>query len=338
MTGATGSGPWPGDDVLEAQTVVVGDLADTPTGVTGLPFTVRLPRRGPWGGPTGTAATLLVDLPTELGPHGWKLADRPGGDLARAQALRREDLDALAVAAHGLTGPLVVPVTGPLTLAARLYLARGDRVVSDRGALEELTWSLAAGIAEHLADVRRLVPGVEPVVLLHEPLLAQVVAGVLPSFSGYSALRAVPAPAATELLGVVVRGARPGAGQVVVHGGATWTALRPAVAAGADGVALALPGLDERAWEHIAEAVEQGTALWAELPPLTSSQCAGPDLRAQADALTVPWRRVGLPAEGLARATLLPPAPDASATPDQARAALAAAVRAAELVAERAEG
>lgn len=338
MTAVTGAGPWPGTDVLEAQTVVVGDLADTPTGVTGLPFAVRLPARGPWGGPTGTTAVLLADLPTELGPHGWKLADRPGGDLARAQALRREDLDALAVAAHGFTGPLVVPVTGPLTLAARLYLARGDRVVSDRGALDELAWSLAAGIADHLADVRRLVPGAEPVVLLHEPLLAQVVAGVLPSFSGYSALRPVPAPAATELLGVVVRGARPGATQVVVHGGTTWTTLRPVLGAGADGIALALTSLDERAWEHVAEAVEQGTSLWAELPPLTSSQCAGPDLRAQADALTVPWRRVGLPADGLARTTLLPPAPDASATPDQARAALAAAVRAAELVAERAEG
>ncbi|WP_066587357.1 uroporphyrinogen decarboxylase/cobalamine-independent methonine synthase family protein [Cellulomonas timonensis] len=338
MTAVTGSGPWPGSDVLEAQMVVVGDLADTPSGVTGVPFTVRLPQRGPWGGPTGAAATVLVDLPTELGPHGWKLADRPGGDLARAQALRREDLDALAVAAHGFSGPLVIPITGPLTLAARLYLARGDRVVSDRGALEELAWSLAAGLTEHLADVRRLVPGAEPVVLLHEPLLAQAVAGVLPSFSGYSALRAVPAPVATELLGVVVRGARPGATQVVVHGGAAWTALRPAVAAGADGIALPLAGLDERAWEHIAEAVEQGTSLWAELPPLASSQCAGPDLRAHADALTVPWRRVGLPAEGLARATLLPPAPHAQATPDQARAALAAAVRAAELVAERAEG
>ncbi|MCC2309846.1 hypothetical protein LJN52_14555 [Cellulomonas sp. zg-Y338] len=338
MTAVTGSGPWPGDDVLEAQTVVVGDLAETPAGVTGMPFAVRLPQRGPWGGPTGSAAVLLADLPTELGPHGWKLADRPGGDLARAQALRREDLDALAVAAHGYAGPLVVPVTGPLTLAARLYLARGDRVLADRGALDELAWSLAAGVAEHLADVRRLVPGAEPVVLLHEPLLAQAVAGVLPSFSGYSALRAVPAPVATELLGVVVRGARPGAGQVVVHGGAAWTTLRPIVGSGADGVALALAALDERAWEAVAGAVEDGASLWGELPPLTSSQCAGPDLRAQADALTVPWRRVGLPAAGLGRVTLLPPPPDASATPDHARAALAAAVRAAELVAERAEG
>ena len=124
MIAVSGSGPWPGNDVLEAQNVVMGDLAETPEGITGIPFAVRLPARGPAADATGSTAALLLDLPVELGVHGWKLADRPGRDLARAQSLRREDLDALAVAAHGYVGPLLVPVTGPLTLAASLYLAR----------------------------------------------------------------------------------------------------------------------------------------------------------------------------------------------------------------------
>ena len=57
--------------------VVVGDLVDTPSEVAGLPFTVTLAERGPWGDRVGRAAALLAELPTELGPHGWKLADRP---------------------------------------------------------------------------------------------------------------------------------------------------------------------------------------------------------------------------------------------------------------------
>src|SRR6185312_11477354 len=95
-----------------------------------------------------------------------------------------------------------------MTLAASLYLSRGDRVVSDPGAVRELAASLAAGLAEHLAAIRRSVPGAQPTVLLQEPLLAQVMAGVLPSFSGYSALRSVPGPVAAERISEVAAGVR----------------------------------------------------------------------------------------------------------------------------------
>ena len=208
MTAVSGTGPWPGTDVFEAQAVVMGDLADPPEGITGIPFAVRLPARGPEADETGSAAVMLLDLPVELGAHGWKLADRPGRDLSRAQALQRENLDALAAAAHGYVGPLVVPVTGPLTLAASLYLARGDRVLADRGAVAEIAESLGAGIGEHLATVRRAAPGVELTLMLHEPLLARAVAGLLPSFSGYSVLRPVPTQVASERIETVVRAAR----------------------------------------------------------------------------------------------------------------------------------
>ena len=199
--------------------------------------------------------------------------------------------------------------------------------------------SLGAGIAQHLATVLRAVPGAEITLLLDEPLLAQVVAGALPSFSGYSALRSVPAQVAAERLGTVVRGARgAGAVRVVVHGGAAQLAIEPVVSSGADALALDATRFDDRAWERLAEARERGAGLWFELPPQTTTGRSGPDVPAQADLVVAPWRRVGLTLADLAGIVLLPRAPSASATPDEARAELAGVVRAALVVAERAEG
>lgn len=343
MTAVSGTGPWPGTDPLEAQQTVVGDLTDLPDGIEGLPWTVRLPARGPYGTLAAHALGLLVDMPSDLGPHGWRLADRPGLDANRLASARRADLDALAVAAHGYEGPLVVPVSGPLTLAASVYLARGDRAVGDPGAVAELVESLAAGVTEHLAAVARSVPGARPTVLLHEPLLAQVVAGVLPSFSGYARLRAVPAPVASEHLARVVRLLRDGgAGSVVLHVGTGAPAVGAARGAQADALGIDVAGLDERWWETIAEAVEGGTRLWAGVPQPATSQCAGPDVRGVADAVLRGWERVGLERAGLRDVVLLAPAgpavPDGGGVdPAAARATLATVARAAAVVAERAE-
>ncbi|WP_298457975.1 hypothetical protein [uncultured Cellulomonas sp.] len=337
MTGVSGLGPWPGADLVEAQSVVVGDLTDVPDGLTGLPF--RVEPVAPRDGVDATARTagLLVDLPVELGVHGWKLADHPGQDLARVRSLAGEGLDALAVAALGYTGPLAVPVRGPLTLAASLYLARGDRALADAGAVRELTESLAAGLAEELARLRVAVPGVQPVVLLHEPMLAAVLVGAVPTFSGYSAIRPVPGPDVAERLRTVADAVRDaGASEVVVHLGDAWAALPAVARSGADGVGLGVGTLDERAWERVAEAVEGGLRVWAALPPVASSQCAGPDVRGQAETLLRPWARVGLPVSRLDDVVLVPAG--TAPTPDGARRSLADVVRAAEVVAERAAG
>jgi hypothetical protein len=335
--GVSATGAWPGLDPLEAASVVVGDLTDVSSEVEGLPFAPLLPARGPWADRLGVTVAMLEELPAELGPHGWKLADRPGGDLARARAFAREDLDALAVAAHGYSGPLVVGALGPVSLAASLYLARGDRALGDAGAVRELAASLAAGVVEHLGALARAVPGAALTVLLHEPLLAPAVAGVLPSFSGYARLRSLQAPVAASYLAVVSDAARAAGARVVAHGGSAWAALGALREAHLDGVALAVTGLGEVGWERVAEAVEGGLAFWPQLPPQRSSQCAGPDVVGQADTLTRPWRSVGLPAAGLAEVVLLAGDPADGVGPDEARAALAGLVRAARIVAERAE-
>jgi hypothetical protein len=136
-----------------------------------------------------------------------------------------------------------------------------------------------------------------------------------------------------------VSGARAaGAVRVVVHGGTAQLAIEPVVGSGADALALDVTRFDAHAWERLAEVREHGTELWFELPPQTTSGRSGPDVPAQADLVVAPWRRVGLTLADLAGVVLLPRAPSAGATPDEARAELAGVVRAALVVAERAEG
>ena len=340
-TSVAGLGAWPGTDVLEAQTVVMGSLTSTPAGVDGLPFLVQLPGRGYGAEPTGRSTALLVEMHGEIGPHGWKLADRPGRDSVRAEALLREDLGALAVAGYGYAGPLVVSVTGPLSLAASLYLARGDRVLSDLGAVQALTESLAAGVVAHLDAVRAALPGAEPIVVLDESALPEVLLGRIATFSGNSVLRAVPSPVASEHLRTVAEAARKaGASRVMVHTGASWVPVRTVVAAGADAVGLCGALFNDTGWERIAEAVERGVGLWAGLPaaePLaSSSRTGGPDVVGQASALLTPWARIGLPPGGL-REIVLFPEPAGWESPAAASVALADVARAAEVIAERAE-
>ena len=97
------------------------------------------------------------------------------------------------------------------------------------------------------------------------------------------------------------------------------------------------PRSTSASWERVAEVVEGGLAFWPELPPQASSQCAGPDVAGQADALTRPWRSVGLPMAGLRDVVLLAGDITGKGSPDDARAVLAGLVRAARIVAERAE-
>lgn len=349
MTGVSGPGVWPGTDPLEALLTIFGDLADTPEGVTGRPCLAHLPGRGAGAEPVARTAALLVELPVELGPHGWRLADHPGLDLGRARSFLRADLDALAVAAHGYTGPVSVQVVGPWTLAATLYLAHGDRVLTDYGAVRALADSLAAGIVEHLAAVRTQVPGAEVTVRLDEPLLGQVGAGVVPTFSGRSRIRAVRGHEIVEVLEPVVRAAGPG---LVVQVGPVWDGIPPVVLSGAAAVGVELGPLSDEdgdpaawnpaGWELLARAIERGTGLWAGLVPSVLAQqlAPGADVRGLADLVSVPWRRLGLPLAGLNNVVLAASGGaatwDAFRTPDQARAALRTLVRTAAVLAERA--
>lgn len=345
MTGVSHLGPWPGDRLLEAQTTVLGELTAVPEGVRGLPSMVQLPARGPAADSTARTLAALVEMPVEIGPHGWKLADRPGGDLARARAVLREQVDTLAVAAHGWTGPLVVGLRGPWTIAATVDVARGDRVLGDPGAVRELTASLAEGVTELLGAVSRGVPGAQPVLVLREPLLPDVLGGTVPTFSGQGRFAPVPVELAASALEQVVAAARAaGAQEVVGHGGTRVAsrALRALELSTADAVGVPAGGLGGPQWEQLAAVVESGRRLWFGLPRERGGR--RPSGTSAADVVARPWRAVGLPAEGLADVVVHADGATASGADlvrddlSAARAALTTAVQVARDLADRAAG
>ncbi|PZR80641.1 MAG: methionine synthase, partial [Candidatus Aeolococcus gillhamiae] len=175
----------PGTDPLEAMRLILDDLPD-------LPHLAELPDRGVGADMIGRTAGLLIDLAVDTTTRGWRLADRPGRDLRRAQSLLARDLDALEEAADGYQGALKLQVCGPWTMAARLELARSQEpVLADPGAVRDLTESLAEGVAAHVAGVRARVPGARLLLQVDEPSLPTVLAGEVPSASGFNRVRAV---------------------------------------------------------------------------------------------------------------------------------------------------
>lgn len=338
MTVATGIGSWPGADPLEAQRVVVGELggADGADGADCLPHLVELPARGPGADMTGRAAALLVEMPVDLQPSGWRLTDAPGRDLHRAQGYLRADLDALAEAADGHTGSLKVQVTGPWTLGSAVWLPRGERAVTDPGARRDLVSSLAEGVAAHVNDVRRLLPGASVVLQVDEPSLPSVLAGRLPTRSGFGRLPAVEAHELERgLAEVLAAGTSAGAVSTVVHCCAPDVPHAVLRGSGADALAIDTTLLDATGWESVAVAVESGQQLWAGVLPTSGPL---PDAGGAAGAVTTGWRRVGLPLADLDAVTVTPTCGLAGATATHARAVLARTMEAARALADIAHG
>jgi len=254
---ATGIGSLPYDDRDEAVKMVVGELPD-------LPHLPELPGRGAGADMIGRAAAMLVDMHVDLQPSGWRLVDRPGRDERRAGEMLRADLDAMEIAAHGYEGPLKVQVTGPWTLAAALDRTRGDRVLADYGARRDLAHSLAEGLAEHVAEVAGRLPGARVVAQVDEPGLPAVLAGSIPTSSGFGRLRAVQAAEVESLLAAVFAAA----GEwPVLHCCAGDVPVALARRAGAGAVSLDVGRLDDTVVGELAEAVDDGLMLWPGVVP-----------------------------------------------------------------------
>ena len=265
---ATGIGSMPGTDPAEAMRVVAGELPD-------FPYLPELPDRGPGADLTGRTAALLVDMPVEVTPRGWRLAERPGRDLARARSMLSADLDVLEEVLQGYRGTVKIQLCGPWTLAATLELTRTMNVaLSDPGAAADLTASLAEAAAAHVAEVAKRVPGARLVVQIDEPALPSVVAGAVPTASGLSRLASVEDDTVQERLGQVL-GAAPG--YTVVHCCATTVPFGIIRAAGADAVSFDLGQLRRGEEDGVAESAEAGMGILAGAVP-TAPVPAGGDL------------------------------------------------------------
>ena len=305
----SGIGSWPGTDVREALRVVGGELASgAPEGVRSVPYLPELPARGPGADLVGRGAHLLVDLPVDLQPQGWRLVDRPGRDAERAASLLTQDLDELAEALDGYAGPLKVQVAGPWTLAASLWRPLGDRVLDDPGATRDVVASLTEGVAAYLGRVQRLVPGAELLLQVDEPSLTAVLAGRIRSESGYRVLRTPERGEAVAVLRQVLD--QPGAEVGGVHTCAADPPVDVLVEAGAGLLSLDLAQVGRGRFEQVAAAVEAGRRLWAGV----DAGAADP-----LEPLLRRWHEAGLPVATLADVGLTPPCGLASSSPAGAR-------------------
>ena len=328
----------PGTDPAEAMRVVAGELPD-------FPHLPELPDRGPGADLTGRTAALLVEIPVEVTPRGWRLAERPGRDLARARTMLSSDLDVMEEVLDGFRGPLKIQLCGPWTLAATLELPRTLNVaIADPGAVADLTASLAEGAAAHVAEVAKRVPGARLVVQFDEPALSAVAGGEVPTASGLSRIAPVEADVLRERLAQVIASTGK---YTVVHSCSTAVPFEIIRAAGAGALSFDLSQLRRGEEEAVAEAAEAGLGLLAGVVPAVPAPAspgpAGPtgpgdgsaEARQAAERVIRLWRRLGLPLETCpVQAVITPACGLAGASPDQARAALTRCREAGSMLAE----
>ncbi len=316
---ATGIGSLPGTDIAGATKLVLGEL---PT----LPHLPELPDRGPGADSIGRGAGFLVGIPVELYAGQWRVASHPGKDLRRTHELMERDVDALTEATDGYTGPVKVQAPGPWTLAASLDLQVGGRMLHDHGAVQDLAASLAEGLAAHVADIARRIPGATVLLQVDEPSLPAVLAGLVPTESGLRTLRSVAASTVESALRDLVSAAGV---PMIVHCCAARPPLRLFRDAGATAVSVDLSQIDSAAapLDELGELLDGGVGLFAGVVPSTGTR--SPSAVNAADAVAHLWRRLGFPAEQAAAQVVVTPSCGlAGATPDYARAALVACAEA----------
>jgi methionine synthase II (cobalamin-independent) len=301
---ATGIGSMPGTDPAEAMRVIAGELP-------GFPHLPELPGRGPGADLTGRTAALLIDMPVEITPRGWRLTEHPGRDMARARSMLSNDLDVMEEVLQGYAGPVKIQVCGPWTLAATLELTRTmDAALSDPGAVADLTASLAEATASHVKDVAKRVPRARLVIQIDEPALTAIANGEVPTASGLSRIPAIDQGTIRERLGQVLANTT---GYTLVHCCATTVRFEIIKTAGANAVAFDLGQLRRGEEDAVAELAEAGMGLFIGLTEDTPKKTA--------ERVVNLWHRMG--SQSNARQTVItPPCGLAGATPDEAKTAL----------------
>jgi len=321
----------PGTDPREAIAVVIGELPE-------LPHLPELPARGPGADMIGRTVGLLIDMPAQTTPRGWRLAAKPGRDASRAASFLSADLDMMEEAAAGYEGPFKIQACGPWTLAANLELTLSvEPALADAGAVADLVASLTEGLAGHVAAVRRRLPAATVILQLDEPALPGVLAGSVPTASGLYRVAAVDGSDAADGLRTVLESA---GAPTVVHCCAPEIPFGCIKKAGATAASFDLGQFRLTDEEAFGEAVESGMGMFIgavpSIPPaLAAGQRPDSDGRKPATSVIDVWQRIGLPPADLTRQVVMTPACGlAGASPGYARTALERCQAAARLIPE----
>ena len=285
LTAATGVGSLPGTTPAAAASMVAGELP-------ALPHVVELPARGVGADMVGRAVGMLVEIYGEVVPSGWRVSRRPGRDTTRARDFLAWDVDAVQHAYAGADW-VKVQVCGPWTLAAMMEVPSGHRALTDQGAVDDLAASLAEGLAQHVAEIEKRVPGAGVVVQIDEPLLPDVLTGSLPTASGFGTVRSVPTVRAIDVLTRLTDGL---AGHpTIAHCCHPSAPLRLLRASGFDALSvdMTILGSSAAALDPIGEAVETGAILLAGVLPSSAPTTPKAPLKSWAKPLLQTWDRLG---------------------------------------------
>ena len=251
----TGVGSWPGTDLADALKIAFAECPE-------LPYLPELPARGAHAQLVGRTTAVLSGLAVDLQPAGWRLTDASGRDHRVARSTLRSDLDLLEELAQDYEGRFKLSFAGPWTLAALMERPRGDRVLADAGARRDLGQSLAEGLVDLVAELRRRLPRLELLLQLDEPLLPAVQAGAVPTASGFSRHRAVDLPELSGAISHVVDRLGEADGVPVgVHCCAAGLPVELLRQAGVRAVSLDLDQLVPADWDALGVGFEQGLGL-----------------------------------------------------------------------------
>lgn len=330
----------PGTDVVEWCRIVAGELPD-------LPHLPELPGRGPGADMIGRTLGMLNSVSPEFAatttPTGWRISGRLAGApraLRRAQSWLGEDLDAAEATWRERAGPFKIQLTGPITLAAAVESANGERLLADAGACRDLAAALAQVGAEYAANAARRLPKAAIIVQVDEPGLPAALAGAVPVQSGWGRHNPLAESTAQSALTSLFEAVTAAGAAASVHCCAPDVPVGLLVAAGATQVSLDLTLAQGD--EEIGRLLESGATLLSGLA-LAPTDATGasrvaasnPDRVRQAAApLRALLNRLGLAPDFVAGQLVITPRCGlAGTTPAAARSqyALAAAIARAHL-------
>nr|WP_296767758.1 methionine synthase [Rhodococcus sp. (in: high G+C Gram-positive bacteria)] len=313
---ATGIGSWPGTDVREAASIVIGELP-------ALPHLVELPARGLGADIIGRTGALMVDIELDVRTSGYRVAHGRSKSAQRALDLLHEDLDVLEelwetggfAATHRV---IKLQAAGPYTMAAQVELRGGHRVLTDHGAVRDFAESLTEGIRRHCDEVSSRL-GVEVVVQLDEPSLPAVLEGSLSGVTRLDTVRAVPEPEALDLLDSMVRALGV---STAIHCCGSGVPLDLIRRTAAEAAAIDVAQLTSKNLDSVGEFLQAGKTLLLGLIPATDP-VREPTWREVAAPAVSLVDRLGFPRAVLANQVSVTPACGlAGATPAWARRAL----------------